>query len=298
MKYTARSYVLKIMAGSTTGSEEFDSSARGRISDVSGHDYAQLETVLDEALASLARSEQYRNEEAERHGALMNNLKTENDQLVNEIQDVVDDLRVMSEKVTRCEGKNANLVEQRDTIAEKFHDIRQGLMTEEEVIEAISLAKAEENCKINALTKEQQRTHAAMKRLQSENEHMQQEIERLRNGQRLLLQSEHAPKDPLLSPARKNKGHVRSSSLFLPDNPPATHAARSTLQAQKFPSFRRNIKSISGKWEPRDSPEAPHKKFGRRSLFARSNSAQEVKYAPWTRQASLIRENSFNLSLM
>jgi hypothetical protein len=177
------------MTSSTSAAEVFaaDPSTEGTLdsSKESASAYEQLEKDLDEALKCLVWSEHYRKEEAERHAAVVKTLEEENGDLANDIQDAVGDLQGMGEGLLRSKEKYEKVAAERDVIADKFHDIRQGLMTEEEVKDAISLAKVEESCKNQNLLKEQHRTSAIMKLLQAENEQMQQEIDRLCKGRPL-----------------------------------------------------------------------------------------------------------------
>jgi gas vesicle protein len=212
------------MTSSTAASEAFaaDSSTeeKGDIPKESASAFEQLEKDLDEALKCLAWSGQYRKEEAERHAAVMETLEEENDDLVDDIQEAVEVLQGMGEHLLSCEGKYEKLVVERDAISEKFHGIRQGLMIEEEVKDAIGLANAEEISKTNILIKEQQRTCAIMKLLQAENDQMQQEIERLCKGRPL---AEREKEDiPAVSANPWNK--VKASHL-VPDAPLSTRDA-------------------------------------------------------------------------
>jgi hypothetical protein len=187
---------------------------------------ASLEEENDDLSREIQEEQQWNKEEAGRHAASIAILEQENDDVSNEIQEeqywkeeagrhAAEDLQGMSEKLARCEEKNAKLVEQRDDIAEKFHAMRQGVMTEGEVKEVISLAKAEGKCKYNMLMLEQQRTHAIMKRLQAENGQMQQEIERHRNQGHPSFQRKQEEEAPV-SPARRITRAGRRASALSP----------------------------------------------------------------------------------
>jgi len=118
-------------------------------------------------------------------------LESENEELVTEIQDVMHEAEELQAQLQQAlidkqvlERLNHALEQERDEIAERFHERQNNVLTMDEVQEQREMVRREERAKFFAMLAEQKRMEDFIVKLQKQNDAMEMEIKRLRTALR------------------------------------------------------------------------------------------------------------------